>query len=160
MSVTATFPFNLQVQETLDTNVDAAAAPVVRHTGFASNVRLDAATTPAATKVYVDTVALVAGAKTIDLTSLGSTGGGTFSATGLKVRGIMLHNTSANPLTISPGASNPYPLFGTANAKVVRTGGRFMEYFADGLAAVSGSVKTIDFAGTGTDTFNLILLFG
>ena len=160
MSVSASLRAEVTVTETLETNVDGASNPIVTHNGFNQKKTLDADSTPPITRVYDDQVALVAGAKTLDFTSLGATGGGTFSASGLKLQAMLFVNAGAAAMTISPGASNGYVPFGSSNSVVVPAGGYAKFYWPDTLADIDGTHKTIDIAGTGTQEFQIVLLFG
>lgn len=109
--------------------------------------------------VASDKLALTAGAATIDLTAVpGSVS--TQDLTGLKVQWIMLHNSGTAVMTISPGATNPYPLFGTGNSVELPAGGRLMMFFNETLPDVAAAVKDIDIAGTGTDVLNYVISAG
>jgi hypothetical protein len=102
-----------------------------------------------------DAFALTAGAATIDLTAIpGVQGNVTFS--GIKVVYAIFQNPGSNTITVSEGASNGYPI----GIHVIHPGGYRVCYFKDGLGDVSGSDKTIDLAGTGTDTLNAIFVAG
>lgn len=161
MSVTAKLLQQLTVTETLDTGVDAVESPVVVHNAFNVSQTLNASSTVPATKVASDTAALVAGAKTIDLTALPGVGGGTVDGTGLKLQAVLIKNPAGNgTLTVTKGASNGYALWGSTYSVQVPPGGSVLAYFADQLADVSGSAKNIDVAGTGTQSFSYSFLLG
>lgn len=162
MSVTANPQFALGIRETLETGVDAATVKTVVHSGFdLNNTSLNATSTPPVSKQSSITHALSAGAKTIDFTALAGTNGATLDCTGLKLQGILVSNPAGNAtINIAPGSSNPYPIFGAANDIDVPAGSKFAFYFADTLADVSSTVKTLDITGTGTEEFDLQLLFG
>jgi len=101
---------------------------------------------------------------TVDLTNAPKTGGRTAEDhTGLKVIGLLLNAPTGNAgaVSMAPGASNPYPLFGTAKDIEIAPGRvlAFMEQTV-GLAAVSSSVKSIDFDGTNGDHIDGLLFLG
>ena len=161
MSVRATVIQQLTIHETLTTGVPASAAPVITHSGFNRTLALNASSTPPATKCVSISGSLTAGAATIDLTSMtGANGTVTFS--GLRVQAMYFQNrSSSNPMTISDGASNGYLIFGNSSGQVtLGPGGSILLYAADYPSDVSGSVKNIDLAGTGTDSYYCELLAG
>jgi hypothetical protein len=91
--------------------------------------------------------------------------GAAISCSGLKLQDLLIVNDAANALTIEAGASNGYLLFGTAGkvqvpAKVGAVPGILHMQFADGTPDVGASTKTITFTGTGTNTFDLQMVFG
>lgn len=157
MAVDVTATFLASPQETL-TNADGSNSPIITFDAFNTRVRLNADTTPAATKNICKTIALVAGAYTIDLTTELTAGGVAVAGTGLKVRLIRITNLGANTMTFSEGASNGYALPSLPHP--VYTGGVWMEYFADGAPAVASGDRTIDVAGTGTQEFELTIELG
>jgi len=152
----------IRAVEVLD-NAPAALEPPVTHDQFETHVTLPDTVTPVpATEAVYSTIALVDGAKTIDLTSLTGTNGRAVDGTGLKVQAIKLKNTSAsNSMTFQGGASNPYELNADANWHVsLPPGGEFMAYCPDTNPDIAADAKTIDVAGTGTDQFELSLVMG
>lgn len=110
------------------------------------------------------TLALVAGAATIDLTNLPGLQAA-IDATGLKLNFLRIRGEadgSNAKLTISEGAANPYELFGAANpieypAACTKP---FTFEFDEGLADVAAGAKNIDLAGTGTDSFFIEMILG
>lgn len=163
MSVNATVSMGLTVRETLETNVPAAESPVVTHNQFNFTGTLKSDTSVPATKTVADSVALTAGAATLDLTDLEGTNGATVDATGLKLQAIMLHNpiTNTGNMIVKPGASNPYDFFGDADGQItLKPGDRVLKYSPDKVEDVDGTHCEIDIAGTGTESLNVQLLFG
>lgn len=86
--------------------------------------------------------------------------------TGAKLKAFFLragNDNDAAGVTIEPGSSNPYPIFGTGNTIVLGPGrieaGGFDGIESD-LAAVAGGAKEIDISGTTGDTLYFELLFG
>lgn len=109
-------------------------------------------------------LALVAGAATIDLTSLPGLQA-VIDATGLKLNVLRIRGEadgSNGALTISEGAANPYELFGGANPIIYPAGCRkpWTFEFDDKLDNVSATDCEIDLAGTGTDSFFIELILG
>lgn len=163
MSCTVSPQFIMGVREVIEAGVDAASSPTIVHNGFdLLNKTLKASGGDApASKISFQTYALVAGAKTIDLTALLGVNDLSQDCTGLKVQQLIFVNPAGNDtLTFSPGASNPYPLFGTGNDFDLPAGATVAMYVPESLADVSGTVKTIDVAGTGTQSFSVGLVLG
>lgn len=153
MSVSMVARFSMAANEVLA--LDAAAAANVIHSGFDANQVLGAGTTPPLTLVSYQTYALTAGAATIDLTALDGVNDVDQDGTGLKVQTLIVHNPSANAITIAPGALNAYALFGSGNSIVVEPGVRMQFFFNDKTPDVASGAKEIDLSGTGTDTISL-----
>lgn len=167
MAVTVTWGQELSVAETLTTGVDGAVNPIINHKGFnapkagESEVSpLTASSTPAATKVFEDNLALSAGAYTIDLTSLTGVNGASVTFSGLTVRNILIRNKGAASMTFAKGATNGYTGFGSAFSLTIPAGGVASIYNHTLSSAVGGSAKTIDVTGTGTQTFDVIITAG
>ena len=165
MSVTLSYTSNLTATEVLESNVPAVANTAnkeVKHTGFNKAVTLNASSTPPATKVAAFEQALTAGAASIDLTSLTGTNGVTIDGTGLKVQAIKLINKAANSaaMTISIGASNGYDGWG-ANFEVdVAPGAEVVLFTNDAGSDIGATNKTLDIAGSGTETAQIIIIMG
>lgn len=161
MSITAKLTQTLEVTETLTdlsiSNAEIKFKPTSINT-------LTAGTTPPATKFVKKLCALVAGALTIDLTAL--TGWGTNGTdedmTGLNLQEIFIEATStnANAITISTGASNGYPAFGEDWSIALQASQVFSAYGNNLTPEVSGTDKTIDLAGTGTQSVEIYMVFG
>ena len=170
MAVSLTYRFDTTVTETLSTSVPAADTPTVTHAGFNHWATLNASSTVPATTVVALTPTLIAGAVTIDLTSLTGTNGSSVDLTGLKVQQILFNNgtTSSGTLsagtnavvTIDAGATNGLDIFGSTGQVDVPPGGSIQMLFQDTLADVSASVKNIDLSGTGTDAYEMIIVAG
>jgi hypothetical protein len=168
MSVTATIAQNLSVVETLDNNTDPIAAANRKVTwGALSAVSesLTASTTVPATKVAGGQVALVAGAKTLDLTALTGLGanGATEDFTGLKVQALFMKNpaTNSGSISIAPGASNGYEFNGSDGKLTLSPGQSVLLYLADSAPDVAdSSADQLDFAGTGTEEFDIVMVAG
>lgn len=169
MAVQMNLTMAMTAIETLAANVDGVNASQRDITHSAFNVSpgtKNATSTPSVSDVSSDTVALVAGAKTIDFTNLPLVGGGTLNAStgSLKPVAVLISNPAANTgaITVAKGATNGYTGFGASFSHVIQPGGSVCSYTAKhaNVTAVSGTNKTLDFSGTGTESFNLIIIFG
>lgn len=162
MAVSINPTINFTAVETLDTGVDAAPSPDIVHSSFnLNNVTLNATSTvPVTTTSYQD-YALVAGAITIDLTALLGVNDEIQDATGLKLQTIIINNPSGNnPITVTTGAANGFPLFGGTNSVVIPADSTLAFYVPEGLTDVAAADKNIDVSGTGTETFKVGICLG
>jgi hypothetical protein len=159
MAVSANISFLARIRETLETGVDGAASPVIIHDALDKSVTLNASSAVPATKCSVDTIALTAGAKTVDLTALAGANG-TVDGTGLKVQFIRIVNNGANAMTFAEGASNGYELLGNGWTITLPAGGYMQFYLPEGTPDIASGAKTIDVSGTGTQTFDLTVVMG
>ncbi len=160
MSVTARLSMKINATEVLATSIDSVGTPTVLHNNFDYVETINAGTTVPATKVSEQVVALIAGAKTIDLTALVGVNGGVVNGTGLKVQAIKIKNLGANLMTITFGASNPYNLMGADFKITLQPGQRFMFTGNDATPDVGSGAKNIDVAGTLVQTFQLEVVLG
>ena len=106
--------------------------------------------------VYADTTK---NTQTVDLTSLTNTLGESLDLTGDRIVAAKFKSrlTNAGTITIEPGTSNGYDLFG-ANFKVILEPGQSLLYKADTmLSAVSATDKTLLFT-CGNDTLDWIII--
>lgn len=164
MAVSITPSINMTAIETR--SFDAATDATINHSGFnVSGTKYYASSTAPVTVASYQTYALVAGAKTIDLTALLDSVDVATDCTGLKLQTLILINPSGNSsLNMAPGASNPYPVLGAANditLPAATSGDQVISLvLPEGCPNVSGTVKTIDFAGTGTESFKLGICLG
>lgn len=154
MSVSMNPRFSMTANEVL--SVDASSSANIIHDGFNSSaITLNGTSTPPLTMVSYQVYTLTAGAATIDLTAVKGVNDVDQDATGLKVQTLIVYNPSSNAITISPGASNGYALFGSGNDIEIPPGGRMQFYFKNSTPDVASGVKEIDLAGTGTDTIQI-----
>lgn len=144
-----------------DVTVDASKR--VTHSGFGSGTRTytPAGTVPV-TKAVSQVVTMTAGAATVDLTSLIGPGGGAESFSGLKLQVMQLYapESNANPVTLEVGASNGYEFAGAAFSVTLSPGQRLLFEANDQAPDVSGSAKTFDLTGTGSQVLHMCLLAG
>lgn len=160
MAVSLTYGFTANISETLASGVDGSSQPVINHSSFDDTGTLNASSTPPATKCVVRTIALIAGAYTIDLTTITGTNGLAQDMTGLKVQYFRVKNLGASAMTFTFGASNPYLLKGAAWKTILEQNQIDVFYGNDATPDVGGSSKTIDVSGTGTQTFELTIVAG
>jgi hypothetical protein len=161
MSVVNTTQLKVDTTETLATGVDAASSPIVDHTAFTAKHTLNASSSVPATKCAYDAVALVAGAKTIDLTALVGTNDAAVDGTGLKVQAIKFKNKTGNAaMTFTEGAATGYELLGNAFTFILLADQEAAFYLHESAPDISGSLKHIDVTGTGTEEFELSVVMG
>jgi hypothetical protein len=168
MSVTLRHEAKFQADETPTLALDLVATnPTIQHRVSYSGVlsgTLDASSTVAVDEVYSDTRALTAGAYTLNLAALTSTLATTKDFTGKKVKAILIAANSANTagIVVKDGASNPYLIFATSTGETTVYPGCYVQHtFGGNLAAVSSTVKNIDFSSSDTDAeFQIILVVG
>lgn len=166
-AVKAEFAFTLEVRETVALSADHVVDPTVRHSLGADNGTLNATSTPAATKTSSDTIALAAGAGTLDLTAATGLKGGTVDFTGLKVQIVKLKTPPGNSASIvveRKDAATGYNLFGDDNnsdESVEVPPDTLMQFkYNDTLEDVGASNKDLRFTGTGTDQIEIQLVAG
>jgi hypothetical protein len=157
---------DLTITRTFDTSIVGAGSAQF---AFLSAPRLlNATSTPPVVDGSYLQYLLSSGAVTIDLTNLVDVLGRALNASGYKIRGIKIQPlpTNANPITIAKGASNGYTGFGssfqvTLPAPVANTPlPEFLWYDGGAGTAVSGSVKTLDISGTGTQGIQFAIDWG
>jgi len=157
MAVSAELGFIFRVQETL-TNVDGASQQTIDLSAFDDTFSLNADSTPPATICVFKVVPLVAGAYTIDLTTITGTNGVVQDMTGLRVQDIRVKNLGANDMTFAPGASNGISL--SCGTFTVPPGGISMFHLNDAAPDVASGDRTIDVTGTLVQEFELSILAG
>lgn len=157
MTVSLNYSFGLTGVETVS-NVDGVTSASVVHDAFNESGTLNASSTPPVTMVYEKTVALTAGAYTINLASLPGVNGAAQDGTGLRVQMIRVKNLGANAMTFSEGASNGIAL--ACGTFVVPAGGITQIFLNDASPDVASGDRTIDVAGTLVQTFELTIYLG
>jgi hypothetical protein len=166
MTISVQVLAGMTIRKDITVGADNASNPQATITVGASTTLSDQGTTPDVEDAAGPRIALVAGAKVVDLTAVPDFNGGTVDGTGLQVRAIVIENPSTNTgdITITAGAAaaaNGVDALGTTFTKVLKPGGRFIEFIpADAGTAISGTNKNIDVAGSGTEEFNIGVAFG
>ena len=164
MAVTATSIASLNVKESITTSVGSGAvSDIVEHQQRNSTELTASSTVPATTVVDV-THTLSGGALTVDLTALTGTNGSSVDATGLKLQQMTISCPSGNTdaVTFTQGAVNGYSIDSAAASWLipVQPGGYMVWYGADLAQDVGGSDLAIDLSGTGSETADVIYVFG
>jgi hypothetical protein len=119
----------------------------------------DGAGANAANKIYQNTVALSAGAASLDLAgSLTDAYGST--AVFVRVKAIYIKNNGTATMTFGAG-SNPWATLLNSTGTLKLPAGAFMLIAspdATGYAVTSGTGDLLNVSGTGTDTFDIAIL--
>jgi len=148
---------------TITENYDTTSAGAGRNEAPFDDVKSqDATSTPAIAGGGFCSVALAAGAATVDLTSLTTVSGRNFSLSGLKVRQMKLTNPSANAnaITIAKGAANGYTGFDAAFKITLQPGQSWLFDDAGNGVLVDATHKTLDLTGTGTQALQIAITGG
>lgn len=161
MSVSVTYATTCTVVETLPNNTGSAADNKRRitHDEYNESGTLNSGTTPPATDHAQFLLTLTAGAATIDLRNLTGTNGAAVDGNGKKPQIIRIKNLGANPMTFSKGASNGHNAF-TTDGTTVQPGGHIQVFTNDNTEDISGTTKTWDVAGTGSQTAEVTIVLG
>lgn len=166
-SVSLQYAFGCEVVETVASGLDNVTDKPITHSIGADIGTLNASSTPAVTETFSDTIALAAGAGTLDLTSLAGPSGTTIDFTGLKVQVIKIKTPATNAGSIiieHEDAVTGYNLFGDDNGSdesIEVPPDTLLEFkYNDKLEDVDGTHKDLKFTGTGTDGMQLQLTAG
>ena len=158
------FNNSIAINESNVVSGDPTSAGAIANVALGGQFRYDGTTGngPAVTADFHAQVALIAGAKTLDLTALPDAILGTTTMSGLKLRHLQLQapSTNAGALTIAVGAANGYSGIIGAAAIVLAAGDNVVLGPLNGTIAVDGTHKTLDLSGTATDKLNVVLGFG
>jgi len=165
MTVTATYKSEITAVETIDGTAAPFAASsdkTITHNGLNTNLTLASNSSQPVTTQVSSEVALVSGAKTLDLTALVGTNSGAISFSGLKVQLAKFKNksTNANTITLTIGASNGYALLGAGWEITLQPGQEATFFLNEQAPDVGGSAKTIDVTGTGSQVLQMQLVAG
>lgn len=161
MAVECVWSTMATVKETISVNTGAMTPSDLNRQlvfdAYDHNGRMDATTTPAATKFAKFLLTLSTGAATIDLSSLTGTNGALINGTGLKVQLIMIKNLGAALMTFAEGGSNGYAI---GSSLVVHPSGVGFIYAPEVLPDIASGAKTIDVTGTGSQTAEITIVMG
>lgn len=167
MTFVLNYASRLQVVEELAASGAVGQSQVI-YSGYdrSDSIRSDATgpAVPVTKRAFLEQ-ALTAGAATIDLTSLTHEQGGlteTVDGTGLKLQFLRLCAPSGNDaaITITPGASNGYDFSGSSASITLESGQCVTLELAESAPDIDSSNKTLDLAGTGTDSLEVSILMG
>jgi len=161
-AVTVTYTSQIKVVETLPNNTGSAsdANRKITHDQYDESGTYTGATTPPVTQCAFFLGTLSGGALTVDLRALTTTNGATLDLNGLKVQMVRIKNLGANDMTFKEGASNGHNLFSATDGFTVPPGGHVQIFTNDNTDDVSGSNKTWDVTGTGSQTFECSIVAG
>lgn len=160
--ITATFDSTVNVTEKTTNSLDPTLPNGQTGTVKSGRSYNFTGSGPVATKAFHGTVPLVAGALTLDLTALvDPTIADPIDMTGLKLKflQVIADSGNANAITIAPGASNGYTGWVGADGLSLNASDQEMLVRNAGIA-VDSTHKTLDLAGTGTQSATLVMLFG
>lgn len=164
-TVAVAYEAKATVVETLDVTGTPGASDTKRrvtHDAWNSAKTLGAATSPPATLHAAFEKALAAGVATIDLTALVGTNGIAVDGTGLRVQVLRVRAkaTNANPITIGKGASAGYTGLGADYSEALAPGAEVLHYPNDAGSDIAPANKTLDLAGTGTQSLEVEIVLG
>lgn len=171
-SISATIEASLSIKEVLasDDSPAAVAAELQKQfNAYNKKYRVTGSSSPKIDKPAVDLSKTLSGSSaTIDLTAAPTARDINVNvdlSSSRWVCGLIYAATTNNAsgLTFGFGASNPYPLFGASKEIIMLPGELVLIGFQGGPSAkplVSGTVKTLDLAGTTADVLTIIALFG
>ncbi len=152
----------VSVKETVALGLDNVTDPrIIHEIAPLLAAKLTSSTTPAVTKIWSDNVALTAGAKTLDLEALVNDNLPNVDFVGLKVQLLVLSNPAGNNIiTITSGASNGYDLGGASSSWALGPGEQMILLLNEGSPDVAAADSELDFAGTGSETFDILMVAG
>lgn len=162
MSVSVTYAATCTIVETLPVNTGSAADATrkVTHDQYNESGTYNSGTTPPVTLQASFLLTLSGGAASIDFRALTGTNGASVDGNGLKVQIFRFKNLGANNMVITPGASNGIDLFGASSSITVPPGAHFTFFLADQAPDIAAGDKTIDVAGTGSQTAEVTVVMG
>lgn len=162
MPVTATYVSEITIDETLADVFLSSSQKTVKHNGLNRTETLNAGSSVPATIGTAYRLTLSAGAATIDLRALPATNGGTLDGNGLKVQLVKFRNKpeNANDITIVKGATNGYNLAGANFSVTLAPDQELTLYLDDKAPDVSGTAKTLDVTGTGSQILEVEFVLG
>lgn len=170
-SGTVEFGTNLVVTEVIPAGDGSAAANVIhalnQFAALTTSKAFGGATTPTWSAAWTDTVDLVAGVATIDLTALARQAPledvnlDTLEIVAFAFAGA---SANANPIEVSPGATNGYNIFGTADDQVSVYPNQIVQVASmtqkDLPSVAAGAADEIDFTGTAAQQIHVLLIAG
>lgn len=125
----------------------------------ASALFADGAGALQANVLYQGSLALVAGAKALDLNGvLTDSYGSTVSL--LRVKGILVRNTGVTDLSFGAGTTPWVTFLNSTGTITLKPGGVLLAYAVDatGWAVTASTADLLNFTGTGTGTFDVAIL--
>lgn len=165
MSLSVRNVTKLTITETLEGDFVDPNNATVGFNGLDTDETLTGSSAPPVTKHAEDSLALTAGAATINLAALpGKTAEETVNFTGLKLQYAIFGNpaTNANKIKIAKGASNGYGTCASGDDwdVTLSPGQRFKLELDDAAPDVASGARTLDVTGTGTQVLDYQLVAG
>lgn len=164
MGISVNYNLQLDVTAQLATgedNVQSAASQTYTISG--NNGQLSGTSTVPASKYWTDNRTLAGSSETLDLTSLTGPYASSVTFNGLRIQCIKIVAGSANvaDIIVDIGDTNPYHIFGDANAQVTLKAGAALEMVVPNNGQVVGSSnKNVKVSGTTGDSYNIMLVAG
>ena len=162
MAIDAKIQIKPVITETLGTGVAGASDKVIVHDLYKVDTTIKAGSTVPATKCAVFSQALSSGTASINLAALTGTNGAAVDFTGLKLQYLQISSATANgTLEVDVGSSNGYNLGNNAATEFHIGGGDTVAfYYTETNPDVASGARVIDLVGTGTETFDVVLIAG
>lgn len=163
MAVNADFEMGMNVVQSINmTNVGGGSSTTQVIQSLIQQLSLGGASTPVIDDSWAGRLSLTAGALTIALDALVRQNQTVLDLTGKIIYGYVIHVLGASAtMTFVGAAVNPYELFGGATSEVnPGTDGWVQMYQPAGFGTVGASNSDIDVTGTGTDSFDMVLIAG
>lgn len=162
MSVQLNYASQISWTETLSANVADVPTPSLTHTGHNTVQALNGSSSPVVAQGAQFTKAMSGGTATVDLTALTGSNGATVNGNGQKVVAVKISAPIGNgaAVTLQPGGSNPYNLFGASFLKVFQPGEETLCYLLATAPVIGSGAKNLSMTGTGTDALQFTILMG
>lgn len=171
MAASGSVDFDINVGVVIPASDGADQATVLhalnKFSGLTKSKNFGGSTSPTWVSAWADTVALVAGTATIDLTALARDvplEDVDFDGLNIVAFAFAGAASNSNPIEVAPDATNGYNIFGTADDKV-SVYPQMIVQVADMTSAnlpavAAGSADEITFTGTGTEAIHVLLIAG
>ena len=152
---------NFTGKHTVTTGIGTSASDASITHAFTVDQDFPNGTSLPATVVGSFTLTLASSTAFIDMNAVPIGNGATADATGLKLQCLAVANRSGNgDLVLSYGTSSPYNFAGTSFNFAMEAGGKFLAFQNDGAADVSTAARYILATGTGTQSFDVMVIAG
>lgn len=162
-TLTVTYNSTLSVKRVYSGGNASAADNSLTIDGLKTTASLGVASSPPPAVDAAGTATLSGGALTLDLRALADEDTGTVvDGNGLKVQMYKFKAAAgnANPITITAGASNGYELFGASGSLTLHPGDEVLVKCTETKPDIDATHKTLDLAGTGSQTLDYHLVMG
>jgi hypothetical protein len=163
MAVQTNFTMGMRIAKSMAlTSIGGGTAATGIEQGMTTAFSWNAATTPAIDESYSGRFTLSGGALTVALDALAQQNQPALDLSTKVIYAFCIHNLAASAaMTFVGAAANPYELFGGATSEItLDPDGWCMFSSPTGFGTVGASNSDIDVSGTGTDSFDLMLVAG